>query len=102
MIGIVGTHLRGTGEIELGYWFAPKVHGCGFASEAITAIVQVLRDAFPERGVFAECRPENTPSWRLLERLGFRPDGRDGLRAGRKRLILSAGRPSGGNRLSSG
>ena len=23
----------------------------------------------------AECRPENEPSWRLLERLGFRPDG---------------------------
>ncbi len=102
MIGVVGTHLRGSDEIEIGYWFTPKTHGRGFASEAVAAIIEILRTAYPERRIFAECRPENEASWRLLERAGFLPDGKDGLRLARKRLIFSAGRQTGGSRPLSG
>lgn len=102
MIGVIGTHLRGLDEIEVGYWFAPKVHGRGFASEAVAAMVGALCAAYPGRRIVAECRPQNTASWRLLERTGFCPDGRDGQRAGRKRLVFSAGRRTGGSPLSSG
>ncbi len=90
MIGAVGTHLRGLDAIEIGYWFAGSVQGHGFATEAVGAVVQALGAAFPQRIVYAECRPENGPSWRLLERLGFRSNGQDGLRAGRKHLVRNS------------
>ena len=87
MIGTVGSHLRGLDEIEIGYWFAGSSHGRGFGTEAVGAVLQALGTVFPSRDIIAECRPENEPSWRLLEKLGFRPDGQDGLRAGRKRFV---------------
>ena len=87
MIGTVGSHLRGSDAIEIGYWFACASHGRGFGTEAVGAVLQALGTVLPARDIVAECRPENEPSWRLLERLGFRPDGQDGLRAGRKRLV---------------
>ncbi len=86
MIGTVGSHLRGLDEIEIGYWFAGASHGRGFGTEAVGAVVQALGTVFSARAITAECRPENQPSWRLLERVGFRSDGKDGLRPGRKRL----------------
>jgi len=89
LIGTVGTHLRGFDEIEIGYWFASSAHGFGFGTEAVVAIVSTLRRAYSDRVIFAECRPENEASWRLLEKAGFRGDGRDGQRSGRKRLTLS-------------
>jgi RimJ/RimL family protein N-acetyltransferase len=91
MIGTVGTHLRGPDEIEIGYWLAPKMHGHGLAGEAVGAIVATLTAAYPSRRIFAECRPANTASWRLLEKISFRADGRNGQRPGRKRLVLAAG-----------
>jgi RimJ/RimL family protein N-acetyltransferase len=102
MVGTVGTHLRGPEEIEIGYWLSQAARGQGFASEAVAAVLAALAVAYPKRLIVAECRPENVASWRLLERAGFCPDGSDGLRAGRKRLVLSAGRRAGGSRPSSG
>ena len=87
LIGTIGTHLVGEDEIEVGYWFASAHHGRGFASEAVAGLLALLVDAHPNRRIFAECRPQNAASWRLLERLGFVPDGTDGKRDGRKRLI---------------
>jgi RimJ/RimL family protein N-acetyltransferase len=90
LIGTVGTHLiRGIDEIEIGYWFAGSTHGHGFGTEAVSATVDAIRRAYADRRIIAECRPENSASWRLLEKIGFRADGRDGQRAGRKRLIYS-------------
>jgi len=91
MIGTVGTHLRGSDEIEIGYWFAKQIQGRGLAGEAVTAVVATLASAYPTRLMVAECRPENAASWRLLERVGFRAEGGDGLRPGRKRLVLAPG-----------
>jgi RimJ/RimL family protein N-acetyltransferase len=88
LVGAVGAHLRGADEIEIGYWLASSVHGRGVGSEAASSIVNALTAAYPARRIVAECRPQNVASWRLLERIGFAADGRDGLRAGRKRLIF--------------
>jgi RimJ/RimL family protein N-acetyltransferase len=86
LIGTVGVHLRGVDEVEIGYWFAGLTHGRGFGTEAVSAVVDAIGQVYADRRIIAECRPENTASWRLLEKIGFRADGRDGQRAGRKRL----------------
>jgi RimJ/RimL family protein N-acetyltransferase len=88
LIGTVGTHLRSVDELEIGYWFASAVHGCGIGAEAAGAVVQAVNAAFPDRLIVAECRPQNEASWRLLERIGFQADGTVGSRSGRKRLIF--------------
>ena len=88
LVGAIGTHLREGDEVEIGYWFSPAARGQGVASEAVGAVVQAVKTAYPHRRLHAECRPQNAPSWHLLERLGFRADGTDGVRAGRKRLSL--------------
>lgn len=90
MISTVGTHLRGPDEIEVGYWLATNMHGRGFASEAVLAVIEALVRVYPSHRIVAECRPENLASWRLLERIGFRADGGNGRRPGRKRLVLAS------------
>lgn len=88
LLGTVGTHLHGENEIEIGYWFAAAARGQGFALEAVQAVTAALKAAFPARRIIAECRPENTASWRLLTRLGFQPTSTAGDRPGRMRLTL--------------
>ncbi len=55
---------------EVGY-IVNKLYQCrGYASEALLA---VLENAFKEGAhrVYAECDPRNTPSWKLLEKVGL-------------------------------
>ena len=60
------------GEPELGYVFAPGVHGQGVASEACAAAL-VWADANLEASSYpAIISPENEASIRLAEKLGFR------------------------------
>ncbi|HET7724789.1 MAG TPA: GNAT family N-acetyltransferase [Propionibacteriaceae bacterium] len=83
--------LRGTGELvgnlylslqepkawrtyELGYVFNPAHWGRGYATEAAAALVSACFASGAHR-VIARCNPQNEPSWRLLERLGFRREG---------------------------
>jgi ribosomal-protein-alanine N-acetyltransferase len=66
----VGEAMRGSAE--LGYSLIPAHRACGYATEAVAA---VLHAGFAEstlRRIDACCVPENLPSRRLLERLGFR------------------------------
>jgi RimJ/RimL family protein N-acetyltransferase len=61
---------------ELGYILNPAYQGEGYATEATAAL---LRKAFKEKHihrVFARCNPENPASWKVLERVGFRREGR--------------------------
>jgi RimJ/RimL family protein N-acetyltransferase len=74
-------------EIEIGYWLGVDFRGRGYAIEAVSALTGCLRNRFPEKSIVAECRPENIPSWRLLERAGFHATGTDGHRPGRQKFI---------------
>ncbi|MEZ4707457.1 MAG: GNAT family protein [Caldilineaceae bacterium] len=59
-------------QAEIGYTLAGAFQGQGYATEAITRLLQYL---FDERGlhrVHASCDTQNTASIRLLERLGLR------------------------------
>lgn len=88
LVAILGTHLRGETEIEIGYWVHPSFHRKGLAQEATGALILALHKQFPNRQIIAECRPENIPSWTLLQKLGFTPTQQEGLRPGRKKLLF--------------
>lgn len=88
LIGVVGSHRQGTSTVEIGYWIGTAFQRQGYAREAAEAVVERLRAATPPPRIVAECRPENRASWRVLERLGFRPTGAAGARPGRVELGL--------------
>jgi len=88
LIGVVGTHLRGSDQLEIGYWFGTHFHRRGYATEAVSAILAELRQLYPARQIIAQCKLDNAPSWNLLHKLAFRPAAEQGDRPGRVLLML--------------
>ena len=91
LLGVVGTHLRGEGAIEIGYWIGGAARGRGCGAEAVGGVLALMRRRFPRRAILAECRPGNVASWGLLHKLGFRETGAEGHRPGRRQLLLGEG-----------
>ncbi len=60
---------------ELGYILSPAYQGQGYGSEAAAALVAQALTAGGMHRVVAHCNPENTASWKLLEKIGFRREG---------------------------
>lgn len=60
---------------ELGYIFNPAYYGHGYATEACRSILEYAFKSLDAHRVIALCSPENTASWRLLERLSMRREG---------------------------
>jgi RimJ/RimL family protein N-acetyltransferase len=58
-------------EPEMGWIFAAEVHGQGLASEACVAVLAWADEALQPVPIWAIIAPENAPSIRLAERLGF-------------------------------
>jgi RimJ/RimL family protein N-acetyltransferase len=56
---------------EMGWIFAKEAHGQGIASEACIAALAWADQALPPRPIWAIVAPENEPSLKLAERLGF-------------------------------
>jgi RimJ/RimL family protein N-acetyltransferase len=63
-------------QAEIGYTLARRFQGQGYASEALTRLLDYLFFDLNLHRVHANLDPQNTPSARLLERLGFRLEGR--------------------------
>lgn len=57
---------------ELGYVFNRHYGGKGYATEGASKIVDYAFNVLGAHRIVAHCNTENTPSWRLLERLGMR------------------------------
>jgi RimJ/RimL family protein N-acetyltransferase len=75
------------GTVEIGYSVLPGFQGRGFATEMVGTLV---RWAFAQPGVqriIAETMPDNTPSLRLLGKLGFTAGG-PAVEPGHLRLAL--------------
>jgi RimJ/RimL family protein N-acetyltransferase len=88
-IGVLVLRARGTGEPlgycgvvmgrgslsepELAYELLPRAHGHGYATEAAAAVLDAAFATGRAR-IWATVRPENAPSFRVLEKLGFRRD----------------------------
>jgi RimJ/RimL family protein N-acetyltransferase len=63
------------GVVEIGYGLAPSSRGRGLGGAAVSALVARLTEQPDVHIVTAEVHIGNEPSWRLLERLGFRATG---------------------------
>jgi len=65
------------GAVEMGWILAPEAQGQGLAAEACTAILAWFEKLFGKHPMWAMISPENEPSMRLAEKLGFQrqPDG---------------------------
>jgi RimJ/RimL family protein N-acetyltransferase len=70
-IGLASAVLVAARDVELGYVLAPSVWGKGFASEAVTALVDTVFDLTQARRIVANSRVNNIASRRVLEKTGF-------------------------------
>jgi RimJ/RimL family protein N-acetyltransferase len=59
------------GQLEMGWAFAPAFHGRGYAGEAARAAVDWGEKNFPDRRMSCIIAPDNAPSIRVAEKLGF-------------------------------
>ena len=75
-IGFVAAGEKWHGGVsEVGYLLARDAHRQGFAREALAGLIATLF-AEGQRRVSADVDPDNAPSIALLNRLGFRREGR--------------------------
>ena len=72
LIGDIGLRLSDDGQTgEAGFTLAPSAQGRGVATAAVREALQLLFTASPASSVLGITDARNTPSIRLLERLGF-------------------------------
>jgi [ribosomal protein S5]-alanine N-acetyltransferase len=64
------------GWVEVGYGIAPACRRQGFARQALQALLHKAFEAAEVQGVWAAINPDNGPSIRVVQALGFRPEGR--------------------------
>ena len=73
LLGSTGLGFQSPHEAMTGYVLARDAWGKGFATEALTAIVEVAARIGVTR-LFALCHPEHRPSRRVVEKCGFARD----------------------------
>jgi RimJ/RimL family protein N-acetyltransferase len=73
------------GEVEIGYALAPCARGAGLATESVALLARWALAQPGVSAVSARVTPANHASVRVLERLGFLPDGD---REGHRRFVL--------------
>jgi RimJ/RimL family protein N-acetyltransferase len=62
-------------EFTIGYVADVRYEGRGYISEAVTRVLGWLFGELGAHRVKSDCNEDNTRSWRLLERCGFRREG---------------------------
>jgi RimJ/RimL family protein N-acetyltransferase len=76
LVGDLGVHFLEDGEqVEIGFTLAPSWQGRGLGTEAVAGLLDHLFGTLGKHRVFASVDPRNTPSLRLLRRLGMRQEG---------------------------
>ncbi|NIA24027.1 MAG: GNAT family N-acetyltransferase, partial [Gammaproteobacteria bacterium] len=89
VVGGIGAHLL-TGEqkhvANVGYWLTPDVWGRGIATDALHGFTRYLFDTLDVRRLYATVFGWNRASARVLEKCGFRLEGR------RRDAIVKEGR----------
>ena len=73
-LAIGGVGFKGppeSGVVEIGYGLVPSARGHGYATEAVSALVQIAAGLGVTR-IRADTDPDNVASQRTLEKAGFR------------------------------
>ena len=71
-LGICGLIKRDTlDDVDLGFAFLPRYWGQGYAHESAAAVLAYGREVLELDRIVAITSPDNGPSIRLLEKLGF-------------------------------
>ncbi|MBB5572098.1 MULTISPECIES: GNAT family N-acetyltransferase [Rhizobium] len=63
------------GTLEAGWGITPALQGKGYATEAVSAAIAWAEETFPGRRMTCIIDPENAPSQRVAEKVGFRRIG---------------------------
>ena len=63
------------GTISLGYTFSYRYHRKGYAYEALSALISLLHECYPDWDFISFTEPENEPSMALLKKLGYKDMG---------------------------
>ena len=61
-------------QVEIGYTLDKDFRGKGYATEALTVIINYLINHLNKHRIIASINPTNTDSIKLIERLGFRKE----------------------------
>ncbi len=74
MLGLIVCRITAAANetMEIGYRLHPDIHRRGYCAEACTRLIEFLFREIQVRKVVAYCVEDNTPSWRLMEKLGMR------------------------------
>lgn len=59
---------------EIGYVFNPAYYGKGYGTEACKRVLKYGFEQLGAHRVIGKCNPENSSSWKLLERLSMRQE----------------------------
>ena len=73
LLGSTGLGLEPHGQAITGYVLAKDSWGKGYATEALTAVVEVATDIGVRR-LYALCHAQHRASWRVLEKCRFERD----------------------------
>ena len=60
---------------EIGWVFNPKFYNQGYASESAKAMLEHGFEKMKLHRIIATCQPQNTPSYRVMEKIGMRREG---------------------------
>jgi RimJ/RimL family protein N-acetyltransferase len=76
LIGDIGVHFFGSenAQAELGCTLNKKFYSHGFAQESLRKVIGYLFVELNKHRIITSIDPENTPSIRLVERIGFRKE----------------------------
>ncbi|MEK5491110.1 GNAT family protein [Paenibacillus sp. FSL R7-0297] len=75
LIGGCGIHISGEGQGEIGYCYNRSYWGQGIASEAAAVLLEWGFNDLNLHRIYATCRPENTGSARVMQRIGMVYEG---------------------------
>lgn len=74
LVGGIGFGRHDDGEVEIGYWIAPRFRGRGYAAEAVRAVLNQAR-TLGHRRVYANHFADNDVNVQVLESAGFHDTG---------------------------
>jgi RimJ/RimL family protein N-acetyltransferase len=75
LVGDLYVHFIDQDQIEIGFTVSPQHQGKSVATEAVSSLLGYVFGELKKHRVVATTDVENTASYRLLEKLGFRREG---------------------------